>query len=66
MLNSFKDLKIKSNDLMDWAVNFVTEKQLYDEDLWEKFVSVFKTHEDTDLGRWRGEYFGKQMRGAWT
>ena len=64
MLNSFKDLKIKSNDLMDWAVNFVTEKQLYDEDLWEKFVSVFKTHEDTDLGRWRGEYFGKQMRGA--
>ena len=33
-------------------------------DNWKKTVEVFTTREDSENGRWRGEYFGKQMRGA--
>lgn len=45
-------------------LDFITEKQLLDTGLWEKFVSAFSTDaDDIDLG-WRGEYWGKMMRGA--
>ena len=50
--------------VMDEAVRFVLENQLKDLPTWKKFTEVFSTHEDTEAGRWRGEYFGKQMRGA--
>lgn len=43
---------------------FILEKQLMDKALWDKFVYVFTERPDhNDLG-WRGEYFGKMMRGA--
>jgi len=43
---------------------FILEKQLIDKPLWDKFVHVFTERPDhLDLG-WRGEYFGKMMRGA--
>ena len=43
---------------------FILQKQLLDKPLWDKFVHVFTERPDaTDLG-WRGEYFGKMMRGA--
>ena len=42
---------------------FVEEKQLLREDLWKKFVYQFKIDSDFDCG-WRGEYWGKMMRGA--
>lgn len=43
---------------------FVLQKQLLDKPLWDKFVYVFTERPDAaDLG-WRGEYFGKMMRGA--
>ncbi len=43
---------------------FILEKQLLDKPLWDKFVYVFTERPDAaDLG-WRGEYFGKMMRGA--
>ncbi len=43
---------------------FILEKQLMDKPLWDKFVHVFTERPDhLDLG-WRGEYFGKMMRGA--
>ena len=43
---------------------FIIKKQLKDEKLWDKFVNVFLTKEDSEGNGWRGEYFGKMMRGA--
>ena len=57
-------LSIKINGVMDEKVRFVLEKQLKNRDNWKKTVEVFTTREDSENGRWRGEYFGKQMRGA--
>ena len=46
------------------TIKFITEKQLKDRELWRMFVEQFRTHADTnDLG-WRGEYWGKMMRGG--
>ena len=45
-------------------LDFITENQLLDETLWRRFVSAYKTKaDDADRG-WRGEYWGKMMRGA--
>lgn len=57
-------VEVKENAIMNRNVLFVLANQLKDRANWQKTVEVFQTHEDTELGRWRGEYFGKQMRGA--
>lgn len=44
--------------------NYINEKQLLDSSLWKKFVDVFKEKSDSNDLRWRGEYWGKMMRGA--
>lgn len=46
------------------TVDFVKEKQLLKKELWSNFVKVFTTKEDGDDFGWRGEYWGKMMRGA--
>ncbi len=57
---------INASGIMDRAMQFVLSKQLKDRTMWEKTVEVFNTHQDED-DAWRGEYFGKLMRGAvWT
>lgn len=43
---------------------FIMQKQLKDRTLWKKFVSVFEEKADIHDNGWRGEYFGKMMRGA--
>ena len=43
---------------------FILHKQLKDKELWKKFINVFKTKADIADNGWRGEYFGKMMRGA--
>ena len=43
---------------------FILQKQLKDKELWKKFVNVFKSKADIVDQGWRGEYFGKMMRGA--
>ncbi|MBR2384075.1 MAG: glycoside hydrolase family 127 protein [Clostridia bacterium] len=63
-LNRIKSVEIKENGIMDRAVDFVLANQLKDRQVWKKTVEVFSTLEDSEKGRWRGEYFGKQMRGA--
>ena len=66
---------LKANGILDDAVRFVVEKQLKDRVQWGKYNEVYTTREDTwdeiwagvpagKQYRWRGEYFGKQMRGA--
>ncbi len=42
---------------------FVIKDQLKNVSMWRKFVEPFRTKEDRD-NFWRGEFFGKQMRGA--
>ncbi len=47
----------------DDVFRFVTDRQLMRTDLWARFVQQFREHADCD-GGWRGEYWGKMMRGA--
>ena len=49
------------------AIRFIEDKQLMAPKLWEKFVTQFRDTDpkadDANVG-WRGEYWGKMMRGA--
>jgi len=71
----FFGCSVQANGAMDEAVRFVMTRQLKDRVLWGKYNEVYTTKEDTweeiwdgvpagKQFRWRGEYFGKQMRGA--
>lgn len=42
---------------------YVTKKQLTDEELWKLFVNQYRIHSDKN-GEWKGEFWGKTMRGA--
>ena len=48
----------------DAHARFIIEKQLKDRVSWEKFVQVFVERPDFCDWGWRGEYYGKMMRGA--
>lgn len=49
---------------MDYYARFIEENQLLLEEDWHLFVDQFRSGvDDADAG-WRGEYFGKMMRGA--
>lgn len=50
--------------IMDRTMRFVEELQLTDVVLWKRFVEQFRLHTDSDDAGWRGEYWGKMMRGA--
>lgn len=55
--------KYQFNGIIDRSVKYIEEFQLLRIDLWQRFVQQFK--EDADYeGGWRGEYWGKMMRGA--
>lgn len=50
--------------VMDYYARFIEENQLLLEEDWHLFVDQFRSGvDDADAG-WRGEYFGKMMRGA--
>lgn len=44
--------------------DFVTKNQLTDRTLWARFVNQFRYCDDSEDKGWRGEYWGKMMRGA--
>ena len=48
---------------IDKAFRFIEDFQLTDAVLWRRFVQQFREDADYDSG-WRGEYWGKMMRGA--
>ncbi len=50
--------------IMDKQARFIEENQLFNEDDWELFVHQFEIAADDVDDGWRGEYFGKMMRGA--
>ena len=44
-------------------VDYTIKNQLLDGETWELFVNQFRIHSDTDKD-WRGEFWGKMMRGG--
>lgn len=48
----------------DKYVNYVLKHQIKDKALWKKFVNPFREYSDSADNGWRGEFFGKMMRGA--
>lgn len=65
-LNLKPDLeqKIELQGMCREALNFVAREQLMDRALWAKFVEQYRLKSDTNKQEWRGEYWGKMMRGA--
>jgi len=60
---SFDQIYANYNGVIQNTFDFVEKNQLLDVDLWKRFAQQFK--EDADYeGGWRGEYWGKMMRGA--
>lgn len=53
----------KFHGVIDRSIRYIEEFQLLRIDLWKRFVQQFKEDADYDAG-WRGEYWGKMMRGA--
>ena len=54
----------KFNGLANNAALFFQKEQLTDTVLWKRFVDVYRTQPDGENGGWRGEYFGKMLRGG--
>ena len=56
--------KFKFNGYIDTAARYIEDFQLLNPELWARFVDQFKHDADgADYG-WRGEFWGKMMRGA--
>lgn len=53
----------KFDGAIDKAAKYIEDFQLLNSKLWERFVMQFRTEADNDA-LWRGEYWGKMMRGA--
>ena len=60
----FADQTQKYAGLADKTVKFLEREQLYDNALWAKFVQQFRDQLDGTNEGWRGEYWGKMIRGA--
>lgn len=54
----------KYSGFMNDAFTFVEKAQVLDADLWAKFVHQFRSNADDHDAGWRGEFWGKMMRGA--
>ena len=63
-MKRFCENAIQAKGIMDDAVRFVVDHQLKDRKTWKLYIEVFTSRVDSADERWRGEYFGKQMRGA--
>lgn len=50
--------------LTDKTMKFVENNQLLNAALWKRFVKQFRVYSDSEDNGWRGEYWGKMMRGA--
>ena len=57
-------IRLQTNGVADWAARFLQTEQLSDPALWAKFVDLFRSQPDAENHGWRGEYWGKMMRGA--
>ena len=53
----------KYNGFVDNTIKYIEDFQLLNSETWARFVQQFREDSDPDFG-WRGEYWGKMMRGA--
>ena len=51
-------------DVIADTLQFAKNKQLMSSEHWTRFVNQFRTDADARNRGWRGEYWGKMMRGA--
>lgn len=58
-----KETNCRFDGVFREALDFIMESQLMRADLWKKFVEMYRLQPDAKHG-WRGEYWGKMMRGA--
>lgn len=64
MLFADYDNNYNFSGCLDNAIKFIEKIQLLDQNLWARFVEQYRMLDaDYDNG-WRGEYWGKMMRGA--
>lgn len=64
ILNDVKNVCFDYTGEIARSIDFVKKKQLYDRILWRKFVNQFRLRSDSQNAGWKGEYWGKMMRGA--
>ncbi|MCQ2386822.1 MAG: hypothetical protein MJ078_09205, partial [Clostridia bacterium] len=50
--------------ILDDTARYIESFQLLDPTVWARFVEQYRVHSDIDDNGWRGEYWGKMMRGA--
>ena len=50
--------------ILDRTIRYIADFQLMDPVHWKRFVDQFKIQSDISDRGWRGEYWGKMMRGA--
>lgn len=68
-MNNIEKFKLISDGNFNYSgvvenvFDFIENKQLLRPELWRRFVLQFREDSDFDAG-WRGEYWGKMMRGA--
>ena len=55
---------LKTEGIANWAAEFLQAEQLTDRVQWAKFVDLFRSQPDASNHGWRGEYWGKMMRGG--
>ena len=56
--------KSSFDGILDKTIRFIEDFQLKNPVLWKRFVNQFREQTDGDDAGWRGEYWGKMMRGA--
>ena len=49
---------------LDHSLKLITDMQLRDAEMWQLFVEQFRGNPDDHDAGWRGEFWGKMMRGA--
>ena len=62
-LYELNDFSWETDGILTQARELVAVRDMMDRALWATFVDQFRTHPDGS-GSWRGEYWGKMMRGA--
>ena len=58
------NVMLKTKGIANATALFFQKEQLTDRALWAKFVDLFRTQPDAENQGWRGEYWGKMMRGG--
>ena len=64
VLFKMPDGSFKYSGIIDATIRYIESIQLKRTDFWRAFVEQFRTRPDGDTNAWRGEYWGKMMRGA--